>query len=226
MAAHIHAGKTRPFQQAIERLTLPMRTNPEDEPLTPAEERFVELYLVSLRAAQAYREAFPATSAAASYANASRLMRKPKVRAAIRAARRAQARRTAVRADAVLRELARVAFADILDVYNARTERLRHPRHVPFDARKAIASMKVLRTRRDVTRNGKTITTITEEVIAIRLWDKLEALAKLARHLGLDTEVPPLEVLFEVLPSALAASLREALAAERRRTPRLNSSPH
>src|SRR5947209_3600953 len=94
----------------------PAPPDPADAPLTPRERRFVDEYLVDLNATRAYRAAFPNAGYAAAKVGASRLLAKATLRAEIRAAREAQQRRARVSADAVLRELARIAFSDVVNL--------------------------------------------------------------------------------------------------------------
>ena len=87
---------------------------------------------------------------------------------------------------------------------------------MPAEVRRAVRSVKVSRERvtRRVIRRGKTTTTTTvrECVIEVKFWDKMAALERLFRHLGLDTPIPPLESLFRSLPPRLADGVRAALA--------------
>jgi len=191
------------------------RTPSAEAPLTPAEQVFVEQYLVDLNGTRAYRVAFPGAAYGSARALASKLVAKVNVAAEIRAARAAQQRRTQITADKALRELARVAFSDLIDLFDGEG-RLRSAREMPLDARRAAASVKVSRERvaRRVTRRGKTTTTTTvrECVIEVKFWDKVAALERLFRHLGLETPIPPLEALLRSLPPRMAAGVRAALA--------------
>lgn len=194
----------------------------EGTPLTPAEARFVaEFMLDPTSAARAYRAAYPESSEAAARVGASRMKTRPHVAAAIRAAREAQARRTNVRADSVLRELVMIATSDAAELYDPRSNLLRHPRHIPISTRRCIASMKVRRIREE-TRDDETV--ISEEIVEIQFADKIAALDRLARHLGLDTEITPLEALFEIMPKELGAAVRAALTAPPR--PQEPQLPH
>src|SRR5262249_17219203 len=151
--------------------------------------------------------AFPNSSYGAARVGASRLVAKDNIREEIRAARAEQQRRTRITADKVLREIARVAFSDLIDLFDDEG-RFRNPRAVPLEARHAIASVRVSRERvtRRVTRKGKTRTTTTtrESVLGYRLWNKLDALGKLAKHLGLNVEITPPEALLTAMPAELA----------------------
>lgn len=78
-------------------------------PLSPREQRFVDEYLIDLKAAAAARRAGYSAGAAKS---GSRILKRAPVAAAVSAALCARAERARVRADTVLGELARVAFFD------------------------------------------------------------------------------------------------------------------
>lgn len=194
--------------------------DPADEPLTENEQRFVEEFLIDRNSARAYRRTFPEANYYTAHAAGHRMRRRPNVDREIRAALAAQRVRNQVRADMVLEEISIIAFSDIFGLYDPDTGDLRHPRHIPYDVRKAIASYKVLRTRTTTrtsrARGGnRTRTTVNEAVIEYKFWNKLDALGKLCRHLGLDTEIPPLEALLRALPTELSAAVRAILMGDR-----------
>lgn len=82
---------------------------PSVRPASDREARFVDEYLVDLNAAAAARRAgFPPSSANA----ASRILSRPAVRALVKAKLAGRAQRVSVKAEAVIAELARVAFFD------------------------------------------------------------------------------------------------------------------
>ena len=83
----------------------------ETKRLTPRQKRFVQEYLVDLNGKRAaMRAGFSGKKADACGA---RLTRDPAVRKAVEEAMAARSRRTQITADRVLREYARIAFADI-----------------------------------------------------------------------------------------------------------------
>ena len=188
-----------------------------NRPLTSDEALFVDSYLIYRRYAAAYREVFPATSWQNSRRWGWEWGHRPHVEAEIRAAIRDQRTRKRATADGVIDELARIAFSDILDLYDPATQNLRHPRHIPFETRRAISSMRVQRQRvTETTQSGgrgrpTTTTRIVDSIVEYKLWNKTEALAKIANHLGLNTELPPLESLLRLLPTELASQVRSAL---------------
>lgn len=203
---------------------MPARTPKEEpKPLTPAEQRFVAEYLLDSNATQAYLRAFgPQASYAAAAAAASRLVKSVKVRREIRAAQADLRRRLRLDAAGVLRGIAELATSDVGDILDFTAEdgvpRLKPARQIPAHARRAIASVKV---RRVVEREpvpdpetGRPAGTraVPVDVIEFKLWDKPGAQERLAKHLGLFRELPPLETLLALLPPELAGPLRRALA--------------
>jgi hypothetical protein len=115
--------------------------------------------------------------------------------------------------------LATSDVGDILDFTAADgVPRLKPVREIPAHARRAIASVKV---RRVVEREpvpdpetGRPAGTraVPVDVIEFKLWDKPGAQERLAKHLGLFRELPPLETLLALLPAELVEPLRRALA--------------
>lgn len=187
-----------------------------DTPLSDDEQRFTEEWLVDRNNAQAYRRCYPDASYQSCLRLGSLMRNRVNVDAEIKAGLAALRVRSAVSADQVLKELARIAFSDVYELYDPQTQQMRHPRHVPYDTRKVIASLRVARERRTRTTRGRTVTTVTDQIIEYKLWNKVDALAKLMKHLGLEGGLEPLEVLLAALPRRLAEEVRAELSAERR----------
>lgn len=170
--------------------------------LTPNQQRFVERYLVHLNASRAARESgsAPGTAAAAG----SRLKRVPAVKAAIKEAIDARTERLRVNADKVVRELARVAFADLSNLaeWNGDHLALRPNDGVDIDDRVAIAELAFVKGA-----SGGS-------AVRIKLHDKLRALDMLARHLGLFSKGPIAMTGEEIVAAQerLRAMIRERLA--------------
>ncbi len=141
--------------------------------LTSRQRLFVQAYLVDLNAAEAARQA--GYSAKTAVTQGSRLYRNVHVRAAITAAMAARAQRLEVKADRVVLEAARIAFADLGRVvrWGKHGVRLVESTALSPDDRAAVASVQE---RRD---KGKLSS------LAIKLHDKNGALVTLFRHLGL-----------------------------------------
>lgn len=189
----------------------PTPVDPADVPLDDTEQLFVEEYLYDRNYANAYRRLNPNCN----FYNARRtgweIGHRPNVAREIQAAVQAQRLRKRATADRTIDEIAMIAFSDIADLYDPNTNQLRHPRHIPYETRKCIQSVRVQRQRTTTATNGKTRTTITDSTVEYRFWNKIDALGKLARHLGLDTEITPLEALLRALPGELAQAVRAVL---------------
>lgn len=137
---------------------------------------FAEEYLIDLNP---YRAAIRAHYSPKTAKEAYRWLKagdqreKPRLRARIEELMAERSRRTGVTADRVVRELARIGFADLTDVIDPNTTELRED--AAEDDCAAIASIK-LRRGDDYTERE------------IKLWDKNKALELLGRHLGLFTD--------------------------------------
>ena len=144
-------------------------------------QRFVEEYLVDLNATKAAERAGYSVRTAKS--QGSRLLRDPKIKAAIEAAQRAQVKRIRMSADDVLVGLAEIASIDIADIFDENNV-LRPLKEIPTYVRRAIAGIEVEElfegrgeSREHIGRNRK-----------LKLSDKVRALEILARHHKLLTE--------------------------------------
>ena len=141
--------------------------------LTPKQQRFVAEYLLDLCATKAAIRAGYSAKTAEDIGR--QLLRKTPVAAAIQSAMHERSRRTDIDADRTVEELAKIAFSDIRQVFDG--NRLRSPDEWSPATAAAIQSVKV----RTVNAGEGAVEYVTE----IRLWDKVTALDKLARHLGL-----------------------------------------
>lgn len=178
--------------------------------LTNDEERFVDEYLIDRNGTAAYIRAKPGTRRATACEMASRLLRKSNVKRAIELGQTAIRGRTRVTADRVVRQYARIAFADIGMAFDLTksTPVLLAPRDIPFDTRQAITAIKLK--RRVIKHDG-------EEDYEVEEWeykfaDKVSALDKLSKHLGLYQELPPLDQILMLLPEPVRETVRAALA--------------
>lgn len=149
-------------------------------PLSPKQQRFVEEYLVDLNGAAAARRAGYKARNADDLAV--QLLRKTQVQEAIQAAQAVRSERVQLKADDVIEELKRIGFADlgqILD-FTGDTVKLRAPGTIPEAARRALSSIKVKRVW-----EGTGDDKVPVDVLEFKLWDKVSALEKLGKHLGL-----------------------------------------
>jgi phage terminase small subunit len=140
--------------------------------LTDKQQRFIDEYLIHLNGRQAaIRARYSAKTAAVA---ASKLLRNRWVAHGLAVARKQLAERTGVSQERIVRELAKVAFADIAELVDehGRLKRLSEVGEVSA----AVAAMRVSRT---VGAEGRR----SVQQYAIRIHDKLGALALLLRHL-------------------------------------------
>lgn len=140
--------------------------------MTKKQKRFVEEYLIDLNATQAaIRAGYKAGNAQRASEIGSELLQKTPVQEAIAQAMAERSRRTGINQDRVLRELARVAFANASDVINMEDATLRAD--ACADDTAAIQSVKVK--------------TFGEDGVEreIKMGDKLRALELIGKHLGM-----------------------------------------
>lgn len=145
-----------------------MTQTPGEKRLTDRQRRFVEEYLIDLKAgAAAARAGYSAKSAETL---GGRLRNLPHVHAAIEAAMAERSRRVGITQDRVVTELARLAFADIRDFadWDNHDVTLKPARELTPDQTACVAEI--------VQTPGKGL--------RIKLHGKTQALAALARHLG------------------------------------------
>ena len=169
-------------------------------PLTKRQRRFIEEYLVDMRAGPAYvRAGYRARGNSAESAG-SRMLRNVQVRTAIVDAQNAQSQRTHVTADAVLHELELVGFSDVSHyVVDANGMLITAPGIAP-DVLHAL-ERGVVRVHKS--RDGMSLS------VEIKLWDKISALRMLGAHVGLFV---PVEVTTSDTGTGLAVLLTQASA--------------
>ena len=143
--------------------------------MTNKQERFCEEYLIDLNATQAAIRA--GYSAKTANEQGAQLLANLSVRARIDAALAEQSKRTGVTADRVVRELARVAFANSQDVVNYDDATVK-----PDAARDDTAAVASVRVKTIPTKDGPGVER------EVKLHDKLKALELLGRRLGLFTD--------------------------------------
>ncbi len=136
--------------------------------LTEKQKKFCEEYMIDLNATQAAIRAGYSPESAGSIGN--EILKKPEIRARIEKAIAERSKRTGVTADRVIRELAKIAFADATDVIDTRTGDVREGASREDTA--CISSVRV-----------KAGELFTER--EIKLCDKNKALELLGKHLGM-----------------------------------------
>jgi phage terminase small subunit len=172
---------------------------------------FVREYLVDYNATQAAIRAgyAPRSAAVQAFQN----LRNHKIQTALRNVQDQRIERLDVDADAVLRELLQVANSDIGDVldFSGDTLALRKPSEIPPAVRRAISSVKV---KKYVEGKGDDAQPV--EIVEFKLWDKISALEKLGKYLGLWRDVVVIkQVEFERYVHAFSAAIAQFVPADR-----------
>jgi phage terminase small subunit len=165
--------------------------------LTGKQRQFVAEYLVDLDATAAARRAgFTGEYIARA---AWELVRKPHVAAAIEEQLAAREQRTRITADRVLAEYAKIAFADLGEIFDDNGELLTI-KAMPADIRAAISSFEIETADRG---EGAVL-----NIAKIKMLDKLGALGQVGRHLGLFNDKLEISGKVDVANSILAARQR------------------
>jgi len=150
--------------------------------MTPKQMLFVKEYLVDLNATAAARRAGYSEKTAKSIGQEN--LTKPDIAAAIAEATKKNLDGLDVTTERVLKELARIAFADIRPMFDE-DGHLRPMLDLDEDTVRMIGSVEVTK-ERSYKRGEDDV--ITEYITKVRPWDKLGALNTLAKHLRLTTE--------------------------------------
>lgn len=181
-------------------------SEPEGKRLTAKQRAFVNEYLVDLNQAAAARRAGYAHEYSDRQAHL--LMLRPGIKAAIEEQLDAREQRTRITADRVLAEYAKIAFADIGEIFSEDGELL-HIKAMPPGVRAAISSFDVETSERG---EGAIL-----NIAKIKMLDKTGALNQIGRHLGLFNDKLELSGKVDVANSILAA--RQRLKAARNNKP-------
>ena len=138
--------------------------------MTKKQKRFVEEYLIDLNATQAaIRAGYRPDNA---YSIGSENLRKPEIKAAIDRAMAECSKRTGVNQDRIIRELVKIGFANIADVVDLKTGKIKEG--ASEDDLACIQSIKVKPGEFGIERETK-------------MYDKRSALVDLGKHLGMFT---------------------------------------
>jgi phage terminase small subunit len=152
--------------------------------MTPKKERFVAEYLVDLNAAQAaIRTGYSPKTAKV---QGSRLLSDADVQAMIHAARTDMTQKLQISREAVVAELAKLAFANPLD-YGYVTEDGHWSTHLARTTRDQMAAVQEITSTSSVAGQGEDERVITRTT-KLKLSDKRAALVDLGKHLGLFKE--------------------------------------
>ena len=154
---------------------------PRKGDLTGRQAAFVKEYLIDMNGKQAAIRAGYSPDTAPE--QASRLLNNANVADALAKAQAERSKRTGISAERVLAELAKVGFANLADIVQDDGS-LR-----PMDtlARDDTAAINAITRKRTIRRDKDGAETETVET-SVKLLDKVQALTKLAAHLGICTE--------------------------------------
>jgi phage terminase small subunit len=155
----------------------------EGRALTPKQQRFVDEYLVDLNATQAAIRA--GYSRRAAYSIGEENLKKPEIARAVAEAQAARAERVHIKADDVLRELARIAFSDIRAFFNDDGS-LKRPHELGADQAAALASLESVEEFAGKGDDRKLVGYTRK----VKLWEKRGALELAMRHLGMFKDSP------------------------------------
>lgn len=156
---------------------------------------FVKEYLLDLNATQAYLRAGYRCSEEAARRAASRLLTNVDVQAEIHTAMKAREKRTDISSDRVVKELAKIAFADIKDFMSFRTDLRVVDRNEDGDPVYDVAQIVEMKKSEDV--DGSLINEVSisrDGTLKFKLHDKKSALEMLGRHLGMFVEHQEIKV--------------------------------
>lgn len=146
--------------------------------LNEKQQRFVEEYLVDLNATQAAIRAGYAEPSARQMA--SRLLSKANVQEAIAVARKAQTQRTNERADRVIQELSRIAYADPRKLFHP-DGTLKAIPDLDDDAAATVAQLEVFEEYEGAGKGRRAV----GQTRKLKQWDKVAALVNLGKHFKL-----------------------------------------
>lgn len=162
-------------------LELPAITKIDPDGLTPKERLFVSEWLIDKNATRAYRAAgYKAKNDNVAAVRSHHLLRDSKIAVVVQRELACHAVRLEISADKVLREYARIAFADARDLYREDGS-LKQPHEWDDDVAATIGEVEV---EEEFSGRGdkRELSGYTRK---IHRWDKLRALDKLTKHLGI-----------------------------------------
>lgn len=151
--------------------------------LTPKQECFVQEFLVDMNATQAAIRAGYSEKTAQEIGSEN--LSKPMVAEAIAAAQKERAERTAITSDMIVAELARIGFSDLRKVLTPGGN-LIDPQDWDDDTAAAISSVEVVvNPSGGLNEDGSKK---VEHTHKLKVWDKVSALEKLGKYLGMFKE--------------------------------------
>ena len=160
--------------------------------LTEKQKRFVEEYLIDLNATQAYmRAGYKAKNDNIAGVEAFKLLRNPKIEAAVQEAKDKRSKRTEITADRVLQEYAKIVFANITDYLKVTTgEKVVAYNNDGDPVIDVVQSVQFFDTE-DIDKSKLDAVAEFKQGrygLEMKLHDKKGALDSIARHLGMFTD--------------------------------------
>lgn len=179
-------GRPRKLINQINTIKQPVSIRSETINLTEKEERFCREYVcdAALNATKSYQRAFPATTYYTASTQASRLLKKPEIRARLDEMKIERAARLEITPERILNEIAKQAFYDPRDFFDD-DGRIKPMSELPPDAAAVISNMETVSKITGEASDGMTVLT------KIKLPDKranLELLGKFTKTF--DTNAP------------------------------------
>ena len=157
--------------------------------MTDAQKRFCNEYLIDLNATRAYKVAYPnCKKDETASVNGSKLLRNTKVQEYIAIHQKQREERTQVTQDKVIQELAKIAFADIRELYSD-TGSLKNIKCLEDNIAGAISSIETFEEYEGRGEDREYI----GDTKKVKLLDKTKALELLGKHLGIFTDKLELE---------------------------------
>jgi phage terminase small subunit len=162
-------------------------TRERGDNMTDKQKQFINEYLIDLNATRAYKATYKnIKNNETARANSSRLLANANVRAYLDERLKAREKRTEITQDRVLNELAKIAFADMKDYLEYRTDKT----VISYDdnGEPIIDYTKIV----DLIDSRYTDTSVIQEisiskdgVFRFKLYDKQKALVDIGKHLGI-----------------------------------------
>jgi phage terminase small subunit len=152
--------------------------------LTPKQKLFVKEYLIDLNATQAAIRA--GYSEKTAYRTGADNLKKPQIQAELEKAMKAREKRTEITQDRVLKELAKIGFADIKDFLSYRTEKT--VVDVDADGTEIIGYQQIINAKSSDEVDGTVISEVSlarDGTFKFKLQDKIKALEMMCKHLGM-----------------------------------------
>lgn len=165
----------------------------EEGKLTDKQQAFVEEYLIDLNATQAAIRAGYSEDTARSIGCEN--LTKPDIIDAIAEATAARSAHTQITQDRILQELARIGFSDLRKALTPGGHLL-NPEDWDDDTAASISSIEVItNTKGEKDDKGRSAVEYTHK---LKVWDKVSALEKMGKHLGMFTDKQDIKVSGEV----------------------------